>query len=202
MIGVIVPSAFEYGVLKNLKLKPPRAVLVTSGMGKLRAQAACFGLLLRYPGLRAILLVGFAGALSPSLRVGDVIEPSLFIEQDYNAEPFEKFPNKLKARSPKLFRDSKDATLLTQDRFLKENPYHGTVYARRFRNLACDMEAYAAAHFCSHFKKELAVVKIISDCADDSADHDFLAACRKLAPKLRSTVTRAIGRLEERLRTL
>ena len=41
------------------------------------------------PHLKSIFLVGFAGALTPSLKIGDVVEPSTFIEQDYNAEPLE-----------------------------------------------------------------------------------------------------------------
>jgi len=54
------------------------------------------------------------------------------------------------------------------------------------------MESYAVAKFCREKKIRFAVVKLISDAADENADHDFLAACRRLAPKLNRTVLSAV----------
>src|SRR3989338_8110942 len=193
MTGIICPSEFEYQFLSHSEIREKDASLIHSGMGKVRALYACHRLLKDHPGMTSILLVGFAGALTPSLKIGDIIEPSLFIEQDYNAEPLEKFPNAIKKSSSlKLIEDSKDAVMLTQDRFLKENPYQRDGYAQEYLRLACDMESYAVAYFCETSHIRYAVVKIISDCADGNADHDFLKACRELSPKLNKTVLKAV----------
>jgi nucleoside phosphorylase len=151
----------------------------------LRALTACSELHRRQPDLKTIILIGFAGALTTDLKIGDLIEPSLFVEQDYNAEPFEKFPNQiLKNKHRKLLSGSRDAVMLTQDRFLTENPYRDRPAGRGYKTIACDMESYAVAYYCRRMKIQYTVAKLISDCADETADHDFLKACRDLSPKL------------------
>ena len=196
MIGVLCPSIFEYRALDAAALRKRGVKLARSGMGKLRALRACSELHRRHPELRHILLIGFAGGLTPGLKIGDRIEPYLFIEQDYFAEPFEKFPNRIR-RAPfkKLLRDSSGVVMLTQDRFLTKNPYAGAHGKRPFKNIACDMESYAVAYYCREASIPYSVVKLISDSADANADHDFLKACRRLAPKLNHTVLEAVKRL-------
>lgn len=189
MIGIICPSIFEYKALDRKKLSRQGSVLICSGMGKLRAAGACFKLLKKNPHLRFILLIGFAGGLTKNLSVGDVIEPRTFIEQDYNAEPFEKFPNLIRRKkSAAYWKGSKNALMLTQDRFLTKNPYQNGPYAKKYGTICCDMESYAVAHFCKSFGLDYAVVKLVSDVADENADHDFLKACRELSPKLNRVV--------------
>jgi len=198
VIGIICPSQFEYEALDRKTLQEKHVALVTSGMGKLRASHACFMLREEHPDLEAILLIGFAGALTPNLKIGDVIEPNTFIEQDYNAEPLEKFPNQIqKARPTQLLPESRDAVMLTQDKFLKENPYRDGPYAEKFKHLACDMESYAVAFFCRVAQIDCAVVKLISDCADETADHDFLKACQELSPKLNRVVLQAVDAIRD-----
>ncbi len=189
MVLVICPSIFEYRFLKSLRL-PKDTRLVLSGMGKLRALHACHE---ACPAPSYILLVGYAGSLSRSLRIGDLIEPDVFIEQDYDARPFELFPHRVRSLYRKLFARSKRAVMLTQDRFLTENPFAGTPFARRYPNLACDMESYAVAFYCRLKRVPFSVLKFISDSADGSADHDFLKACQRLAPALRRTVLQALS---------
>lgn len=194
MTGIVCPSIFEYRFLKSVKLDKKRAKLVLSGMGKVRALHACHDLQREHPRLKRILLVGYAGSLSPALRVGDLIEPDVFIEQDYDARPFEPFPHTLRFPGKKFFPHSKRATLLTQDRFLKENPFAGTPLSKKHPHLACDMEAYAVAYFCRERGIGFSALKFISDSADGSADHDFIKACKELAPALRRAVSGALAR--------
>ena len=189
MIGVICPSVFEYKALDKAALRRKSVILVKSGMGKLRAMYACAKLHREQPALAHILLIGFAGGLKGGLKIGDVVEPYLFIEQDYYAEPFEKFPNQiLRAPFKKLIHYSSGSVMLTQDRFLTENPYRTGPYARRFTKVTCDMESYAVAYYCQQASIPYSVVKLVSDSADKTANHDFLNACKRLAPKLNRTV--------------
>lgn len=191
MLGIICPSAFEFKALDRKKLASLGAAFVVSGMGKVRAATACAELQMKHRDLKSILLIGFAGGLTADLSTGDVIEPSVFVEQDYNAEPFEKFPNILRQSPRPLLAESRPAVMLTQDRFLKDNPYKGSALEKKFKTLACDMESYAVAYYCRKRRLRCAVVKIISDQADGTADHDFLKACRELSPKLNEVVLAA-----------
>ncbi|MCJ7522870.1 MAG: hypothetical protein MUP21_11755, partial [Dehalococcoidia bacterium] len=54
------------------KLKNRDALLVKTGMGKERAENATNFVLERYP-VTTIISLGFAGALAPELRIGDVV---------------------------------------------------------------------------------------------------------------------------------
>ncbi len=194
MIGIICPSAFEYKALSKALFKDKRVDVVLSGMGKVRALHAASKLHKKHSSLQWILLIGFAGGLTPDLKVGDLIEPSEFVEQDYCAEPFEKFPNKISIKTPSLVRSSKRSIILTQDRFLTENPYAKSKKPKKVKSIACDMESYAVAYFCKTEKIKFKVIKLISDSADKNADHDFLKACTKLAPKLNQVVLSAVAK--------
>jgi len=194
--GVLCPSAFEYEALKDLAPQAHAAILL-SGMGKVRSAWGVQELKRKHPALKHILLAGFAGGLK-GLKIGDLIEPRTLIEQDYCAEPFEKFPNRIRLAGPRLVRGSKDAVLLTQDRFLKENPYAADGSAMSHARLACDMEAYAVAWTAQKIGLGCSVLKLISDEADSTADHDFLKACIQLRPRLQSILTEAIASLKRR----
>lgn len=189
-IGVICPSRFEYEAIRDLAVAVHAAVRV-SGMGKVRSACAAYDLHRQNSGLEHVLLVGFAGGLL-GLEIGDLIEPRIIIEQDYCAEPFEKFPNQICIKGPRLVPGAREATLLTQDRFVKVNPYAGTRLAGQHPRLACDMEGYAVACACRNLRLGCSVLKLISDKANSNADHDFLKACKALRPKLRSTLSAAI----------
>jgi adenosylhomocysteine nucleosidase len=193
MTGVVCPSVFEYRALDKKALAKKNVRLVLSGMGKLRAMHACARLHREHPGLERILLVGFCGGLTANLKVGTPVEPSVFVEQDYYAEPFEKFPNVIRKKGARLLGGSVDAVMLTQDRFLTENPHARGPYAKKFKKVACDMESYAVAYYCTENRIPFSVVKLVSDSADSSADHDFLRACRALSPKLNRTVQTAVA---------
>ncbi len=201
MIGILCPSPFESEALRSLKFPKGSATVFVSGMGKVRSLHACHELRRKQPGLKGILLVGFAGGLTPDLKVGDLVEPTLFIEHDYDARPFERYPNRIKkggrdSSGIRLFHRAVDSAMLTQDRFLKENPYAklGRSPAKN-KPMACDMESYAVAYFCERSKVRYSVVKLISDTADENADHDFLKACKKLAPTLVRTVSEGVRRM-------
>lgn len=195
-LGILCPSRFEYEALDRKRLQRRGVPVLATGMGKVRAAIGCHRLLKAHPSLRHILLIGYAGALTDPLAVGDVVEPDAYIEQDYCAEPFERFPNRIRRSGPRLLgKASVDTLMLTQDRFLTENPHKSGPLARRHRRISCDMESYAVAAFCRTTGVGCSVVKIVSDRADAQADHDFLKACRELAPKLDRTIASAVDAL-------
>lgn len=191
--GVICPSRFEHEAVRDLA-RGLGAPMVVSGMGKVRSVGAVHRLHRDHPSLERVLLIGFAGGLS-GLKIGELIEPDRVIEQDYCAEPFEKFPNRIRLEEPKILTGSRRAALLTQDRFIKGNPYAGSKEAVRYPRLACDMEGYAVAWSARELGLGCHIVKLISDEADSDADHDFLKACTELKPRLRSTLLACLQKL-------
>ncbi len=58
------------------------------------------------------------------------------------------------------------------------------------------MEAYAVVWTAKKIGLNSSVLKLISDEADASADHDFLKACTGLRPRLQSILIEAIAHLE------
>lgn len=197
MIGIICPSSFEYDILNQKPLASYEYEIIVSGMGKVRALYACSRLKAKHPSLKALLLIGFAGGLTPSLNIGDVVEPGILIEQDYNAEPFEVFPNSILSPYPQLLSYSSRATILTQDRFLTENPYRYSAYSEKYQRLACDMESYAVAYYATQENIPFFTIKWISDTANHTASHDFLANCQSLAPRLNQSLQEALQVLQE-----
>lgn len=196
-VAILCPSRYEYAALDRHRLARRRVPVLLSGMGKVRAVIGCHRLISDHAELERIVLVGFAGALSPALSAGDVVEPVEMIEQDYRAEPFETFPNRIRRKGARLLGEaSADVLMLTQDRFLTENPYRGGPLERRYRRICCDMESYAVAAFCRQTGLECSIVKIVSDSADADADRDFLRACRELSPQLNRVTLQSVERLE------
>ncbi len=191
MIGIICPSIFEYRYIRSMKLPVKKATIVRSGMGKLRALDACYRLKTEHPRLQRILLIGYAGGLS-GLKVGDLIEPNTFLEYDFDARPFEKYPHKLQFKQKKIFSHSRRCAILTQDRFLTSNPLEGTPLGKQYPVMACDMESYAVAYFSKISGIPVSIFKLISDEADAHAEHDFLKACKDLSGKLKACVQQAI----------
>lgn len=158
-------------------------VLATSGIGKV--QAACTTQLLidRFC-VDCVINSGIAGAIDPSLKTCDIVIADQLVYHDYATpdpvlDPF--VPNSLLAK--KLFD-------LCQTEFLQSSTtcYMGTIATgdqfiqstsekNRIQNL-CDplcveMEGAAIGNCCSMNQVDFAVIRAISDSADENADHSF-----------------------------
>ena len=166
MTGIIIPSEFESKVIKF-----PHHV---SNMGKINAACAVYDLVAK--GFDRILLTGFCGGLD-NVSIGEVIEPDTFIEGDYDVSPLEKYPNMI--ITPKVT----GYTMISQDKFLKENRYSFSV-----NKCATDMESYAVAAVCLKLNVKFQVIKIVSDIVGNNSVDDFLDSCTKLAPKINDVI--------------
>ena len=154
--GLIIPTQEEAQYL-NPKVLDKFPQYVISGLGKVKAISACCELIHLHD-CDHIILFGLAGGLS-GLNLGNIIEPSIYIEGDLDARILRyDYPNIVKTTSNRLLVDSYGGAMVTQDSFLTSNPYKFS-----YENLACDMEAYACAYYCSNFLVQFHTVKIISD---------------------------------------
>lgn len=187
-------------------------VLVLSGIGKVAA-AVTTALLAQRFGASALLFTGVAGGIGAGVHVGDVVVGSSFLQHDLDASPI--FPRwQLPGRG--VTRIAADAALTEQlaaaamalhgrvhrglivsgDRFVSSAAESARLAGEIPDALAVDMESAAVAHACLDLGLPLAVLRAVSDRADDEAHVDFPAFLQTVAaPLVGRIVEAALGRL-------
>jgi adenosylhomocysteine nucleosidase len=185
------------------------AVLVLAGIGKVAAATTAALLLDRFE-VDALLFTGVAGGLGAGVHVGDVVIGDALLQHDLDASPiFPRWEVPLtgKARfaadthwSDALARAAV-ATLgkghavhrgliVSGDRFVSTAAESAALRALLPDALAVEMEGAAVAQVCHDFGKPFAVMRTVSDRADDSAHIDF----PRFVAEVASTLARAIVR--------
>lgn len=177
--------------------RQPRTIwLVQSGIGKVAAATTAALLLERFDA-GALLLTGVAGGLADGVRVGDIVIADALLQHDLDVSPI--FP-RWQVPSHGRARFDTDAAMAAQmaaaaERVLAERPASGArvhrgliVSGDRFVSsraesdtlraalpdaLAVEMEGAAMAQVCADYGRPLAVMRTISDRADDDAHADF-----------------------------
>ena len=182
-------------------------VLALSGIGKVAAAATATLLLDRF-GAGELLFTGVAGGLHPSVAVGDVVVARSLLQHDMDASPlFPRYEVPLTGRS-RFDADPTCATALANaarrclaapcrvheglivsgDRFVSSHSESSALRSALPDALAVEMEGAAAAQVCSDFGRPFAVLRSISDRADDAAHVDF----KKFVAEVASVYTRTI----------
>jgi adenosylhomocysteine nucleosidase len=142
---------------------------------------------------RALLFTGVAGGLGADVRVGDLVVASALLQHDMNAQPlFPRFEVPLTGRA----RFAADAAwtarvvaagqrlvagraalhqglVVSGDRFVATRAESDRLRVDLPDALAVEMEGAAVAQVCADFARPFAVVRTISDRADDDAHADF-----------------------------
>lgn len=171
-------------------------VVVLSRIGKVAA-ATTAALLLSEFGAGRIVFTGTAGGLAPGVNVGDVVVADALLQHDMDASPL--FP---RHEVPLYGRDrfEADATLssalaeaaqaalaelggpaarlhrglvVSGDRFVCDRAENEALCRRLPQALAVEMEGAALAQVCHDFGVPFAVLRTVSDRADDDAHVDF-----------------------------
>jgi adenosylhomocysteine nucleosidase len=166
-----------------------RVVLVLSGIGKVAAAATATLLVDRFAAGELL----FAGGLHADVAVGDVVVARSLLQHDMDASPlFPRYEVPLTGRSH-FDADSVRAAALAQsarrcvtgpcrvheglivsgDRFVSSAAESSALRSALPDALAVEMEGAAVAQVCSDFGRPFAVLRSISDRADDSAHVDF-----------------------------
>jgi adenosylhomocysteine nucleosidase len=174
-----------------------RAVwLVQSGIGKVAATTTAALLLERFDA-GALLLTGVAGGLADGVRVGDIVIADALLQHDLDVSPI--FP-RWQVPSHGRARFETDAAMAAQmaaaagrvlaersasgarvhrglvvsgDRFVSRRTECDALRAALPDALAVEMEGAAMAQVCADYGRPLAVMRTISDRADDNAHADF-----------------------------
>lgn len=148
-------------------------VFAVSSIGKVSSTMTLTKVLERYD-IVWIINIGLAWSLSPELTFGDVVIVEHTVEHDGLIEGDEEaqkrlYPlfNLVTVEHPEL----KRWTLVTGDQFVASGSTRELLQAKGGKLV--DMEWAALAKVAHHYGIPLVVLKVISDHADESANHDF-----------------------------
>ena len=189
------------------QLRGRPVVLALSGIGKVAAAATASLLLDRFAASE-LLFTGVAGGLHPDVAVGDVVVARSLLQHDMDASPlFPRYEVPLTGRS-RFDADAGRAAALAEaarrcrvvrgrvheglvvsgDRFVSSAVESSALRSALPDALAVEMEGAAVAQVCSDFGRPFAVLRSISDRADDAAHIDFTQFVAEVA----SVYTRTI----------
>jgi adenosylhomocysteine nucleosidase len=180
----IAGREFHFGTLAG---RP--AVLVLAGIGKVAAATTTALLLDRFD-IDTLLFTGVAGGLADGVAVGDVVIGRELLQHDLDASPlFPRYEVPLTGRSrfaadPSLSDVIVDAAtghgvrvhqglVISGDRFIATTAESAALRRALPDALAVEMEGAAVAQVCYDFDRRFAVLRTVSDRADDSAPLDF-----------------------------
>ena len=156
--------------------------LARCGVGKVHAALCAQALLLRYP-VDALLNIGVAGALRPSLAIGDAVIARSAVQHDMDTTAFGDPPGLIwgpnivhipcdPALTALLRRAAEEASLryeegavATGDQFIVDTKKK-TQLAEAFGAAACDMEGAAIAQCSYEMHVPFAACRLISDTRD------------------------------------
>jgi adenosylhomocysteine nucleosidase len=182
------------------------AVLVLSGIGKVAA-ATTTALLLDRFAVDAVLFTGVAGGLGAGVNVGDVVIGDALLQHDLDASPiFPRWEVPLSGKSrfaadpawsdalARAARDSGHAVhrglIVSGDRFVATSAESAALRAALPDALAVEMEGAAVAQVCHDFARPFAVMRTVSDRADDGAPGDFARFVADVASELTRRIVR------------
>lgn len=183
------------------------AVLTLSGIGKVAAAATTALLLERFAAVDTVIFTGVAGGLGADVRVGDAVVARELLQHDLDASPlFPRYEVPMTGRS-RFATDSAwsdrlaasararglrvhEGLVISGDRFVSAAAESLELAMRLPDALAVEMEGAAVAQVCIDFGKPFAVLRTVSDRADDAAHVDFLAFVRDVASDVSHRVVR------------
>lgn len=193
-------------------------VCVLAGIGKVAAAITSTQLIERF-GVSELILTGVAGSADHKVYRGDVVIASELLQHDMDASPlFPKYEIPLRGKS-KFQTETKFHTLLKQaaEQFSKENQQakvhqgliasgdqfiHDAKVLHQLKLalpelLAVEMEGAAIAQVCHDFEIPFAVVRTISDSANDDALVDFQEFIKTVAAPYNIGILRSFFELRK-----
>ena len=171
------------------KFRGKEAVVAQCGIGKVFAAICTQTMILKYnPDL--IINTGVGGTLTKELSVGDIAVSTDVVQHDMDTSPLgdpvglvsginivhfpadEKIVNCLSECASCLGINNRQGTIASGDQFIASSSKKDYI-KENFNAIACEMEGAAIGHVCYVNKVPFAVVRAISDSADDSSGMDY-----------------------------
>ncbi|MBS7299203.1 MAG: 5'-methylthioadenosine/adenosylhomocysteine nucleosidase [Eubacteriales bacterium] len=180
------------------KIHGKDVVIAKCGIGKVNAALGAEAMILKYnPDL--IINTGVAGSLTKDLSIGDIVIADSVCQHDFDTSPLGdpvglipevnliKIPadnaafSKLEAVIAKLGLKSKTGAVASGDAFIASSEKKDYIVST-FGALACEMEGASIGQVCAVNKTPFAVLRALSDSADEGSCEDYPTFC-KLAAK-------------------
>ena len=164
-------------------------VVATCGVGKVFAAICAEAMILKF-GVTALLNTGVAGGLLPELEIGDVALADKVVQHDMNTTALgdpqgllsginiveigtsEKLLKPLCEATAELDFNGAVGTIASGDLFVAKKQTKERI-VKQFGAIACEMEGGAIAHVCDVAGVKCAVIRAISDNADDESHMDY-----------------------------
>jgi adenosylhomocysteine nucleosidase len=167
-------------------------LVARSGIGKVNAALAVAAL--TQAGADAVVFTGMAGGVGPGIHIGDAVVATALVHHDVDVaghepgripgEPLEwttdpKLSATLAGAAQRLGAVVHTGRVASGDQFIAETTRAAAI-AARFGAAAVEMEGAAAAQAAARCGVPIAVLRWISDAADDDANDDFPAFCERV----------------------
>jgi adenosylhomocysteine nucleosidase len=204
------PWSWERGTLDGVPV-----LVAACGIGKVNAAALTQALLAE--GAAAVLFTGVAGAVDPTLRVGDLVVAEDALQHDVDVRALGYALGQVPGESLQWRADAQLRTLLERaghavataeglhclvgrvvsgDSFIAD-PARVRALRVDFGATCAEMEGAAVAQVCAGWGVPWAIVRSISDTADQSAEVDFRAFTAIAARRAVAVVRRVLVALRE-----
>lgn len=186
-------------------------VVAKCGVGKVFSALCTEAMILTYKPT-AIINVGVAGCLTPELKIGDVVIATDVVQHDMDTSPLGdpigmlsdiniihiKTDEKVTALLEESVKDSgleyKLGTIASGDQFIASKDKKDFIKAN-FGAISCEMEGGSIGHVCYVNNVPFAVLRAMSDGADDGATMDFPAFCKMAAENEVKVITKFLSRI-------
>ncbi len=195
-VSVIAGMTFTRGTIQG-----KTAVLATCGVSKVNA-ALFTQIMIDHFRPDCFLFTGVAGSMDPSVRQMDLVVADRLTFHDVNPHQLEFcFPNQVWFRSDveltdlirRNARGSKSGAIITGDQFITSRDQKRQLKKRFPEALAVEMEGCAVAQTCYVNQVPFAVIRCISDLADNKAEDSYDAFEKKAAEKSAGVILKTIG---------
>ncbi len=172
-------------------------VVAQAGVGKVNAAVTAQTMILKY-NTEAVINIGVAGGIDPTLKIGDIVVADKVVEHDMDTTAIGDAPGFItgidcvymdcdKKISELIFEASENIGLRTMrgtvasgDIFVAEDSVRNKI-RDLFNGVAAEMEGAAIGHVCVMNKVPFAVLRAMSDCANDDSKVDFPTFAQKAA---------------------
>lgn len=180
-------------------------VVAKCGVGKVFSALCTEAMILKY-NPEIIINVGVAGCLTPELKIGDIVIADRVVQHDMDTSPLgdpigmlsdinivhinadEKITAILEESVKSAGFDYRIGTIASGDQFVADKEKKDFIKSN-FGAISCEMEGGSIGHVCYVNKVPFAVLRAMSDGADDGANMDFPTFC-KMAAENEVTVIR------------
>ncbi len=194
-VSVIAGMTFTRGYIHDRK-----AVLATCGVSKVNA-ALFTQIMIDHFRPDCILFTGVAGSMDPSVKQMDLVVADKLTFHDVDPHQLEFcFPNQVWFRTDErlteLICQSAEGpisgAIITGDQFITSREQKKKLKKRFPEALAVEMEGCAVAQTCCVNQVPFAVIRCISDLADNKAEDSYDAFEKKAAEKSASVILKTI----------